>query len=87
MSCSLAPSGLVGTHSDAGLAIMIGVAMVGDSSSIAFAHNELLAGHLASHFAGFNPTLVCCFDSCLVSGLEVVIAGIFECMLITTEVL
>ncbi len=87
MSCSPAPSGLVGMHSDAGLAIITGVAMVGDSSFVAFAHNELLAKCLAGRVAGLNPTSVCCFDSCLVSGLEVVITGIFKCVLIITEVL
>ncbi len=89
MSCSPAPSSLVGTHSDARLAVMIGVTMVGNSLFVAFTCNELLAECLAGHVAGFNPILACCFDSCLISGLEVIviITGIFECALITTEVL
>ncbi len=66
---------------------MMGVTMVGDFLFDAFACNELLAECLASHVAGFNPTSACCFDSCLVSGLEVIMVGIFECALITTEVL
>ncbi len=87
LSCSPAPSSLVGMHSNAGLAIMIGVALVGDPLSNAFTRNELLAKHLTGCVDRSNPTSARCFNSCLVSGLEVIIVGIFKCMWITTEVL
>ncbi len=66
---------------------MMGSDMVVAVSSDTFARDELLVEHLAGCVAGFSPTLACFFNSCLVSGPEVVITGIFECTLITTEVL
>ncbi len=66
-----------------GLTVMMGVTMVGDLLFNAFTHDELLAKHLAG---SFTTTVHCSVDSCLVSGLEVVIAGISKCMVKTTEV-
>ncbi len=57
--------------------------MVGDLSFNAFTRDELLAKHLAG---SFTTTVHCSVDSCLVSGLEVVIAGISKYMVKTTEV-
>ncbi len=63
---------------------MMGVTMVGDLSFDAFTRIGLLTKRLA----GSLTIAACCtVDSCLVSGLEVVTVGIFECTLITTEVL
>ncbi len=52
----------------------------------AFTCNELLAERLVGHVADNFVTSVCCFNSCLVSFLEVVIMGIFECAFVITEV-
>ncbi len=74
VACSPAPSGR---------AIMMGGDMV---VSFSFTGNELLAKCLASCVAGNLATSACCFNSCLVSLLEVIMAGIFECAFVTTEV-
>ncbi len=66
-----------------GQTIMIGVTMVGDLLFNAFSCNGVLAECLAGNL---TTTACCTVDSCLVSGLEVIIMGIFECALITTEV-
>ncbi len=67
---------------------MVGVTMVGDSSSDAFACNELLAEHLAGCAILGTAAPAVCFDSSLVSFLVVKLrAGMFECAVTsTTEV-
>ncbi len=62
--------------------IMIGVTMVGDLSFNAFTCDGLLAEHLAG---SLTTVAHCTIDSCLVSGLEVVAVGIFECTIFTTN--
>ncbi len=63
-------------------AIMMGVTMVGNLLSDAFTCNRLLAECLASSLT----IMACCaVDSCLVSVLEVVAVGIFECAIFTTN--
>ncbi len=60
--------------------------MVVTFSFSAFTCNELLAECLVGRVADDFVTSVCCFNSCLVSFLEVVIMGIFKCAFVTTEV-
>ncbi len=68
--------------------IMVGVTMVGDSSSNAFTRDELLAECLAGCAVLGTAAPAACFDSSLVLLLVVKSrAGIFECMVTsTTEV-
>ncbi len=62
---------------------MMGVTMVGDLSFAAFTHDGLLAERLAGSLITIAAS--CTVDSCLVSGLEVIAMGIFECMVDTTD--
>ncbi len=62
---------------------MMGVTMVGNLSFNAFTRDGLLAKRLASSLT--TITVSCTVDSCLVSGLEVVAMGIFECSVDTTD--
>ncbi len=69
------------------IVVMVGVTMVGDFSSDAFAHNELLAECLAGCAVLGMAAPTACFDSSLVSLPVVKLrAGIFECVFSTTEV-
>ncbi len=63
--------------------VMMGVTMVGDLPFDVFACNRLLAKHLAGSLTIAALLVV---DSCLVSSLEVIAAGIFECMVDTTDI-
>ncbi len=72
--CSPAPSGQT---------VMMGVTMVGDLSFNAFTHDGLLTECLVS---SLTIAVCCTADSCLVSCLEVIAAGIFECAIFTTDV-
>ncbi len=67
---------------------MVGVTMVGDSSSDAFTHSELLAEHLAGCTVLGTAAPPACFDSSFVSFLVVKSqVGIFKCVVTsTTEV-
>ncbi len=65
--------------------VMVGVTMVGDSSSNAFTRDELLAERLAGCAVLGTAAPAVCFDSSLVSLLVVKsLTGIFECTITTT---
>ncbi len=93
-SCSVLPSHAFvsvafsqGEGLDWCITVKVGVTMVGDSPSDAFARSELLVEHLAGCTVLGSAAPTACFDSSLVSLLVVKSqAGIFECLVITTEV-
>ncbi len=72
---------------DWGIAVKVGVTMVGDSLFDAFTRDELLAERLASFAVLGSAAPTACLDSSLISVLVVKLRmGIFECVVSTTEV-